>query len=57
MIDKLRKRLEALEAELACVHYIDNTERMLMEKARLESSIKSVKHQIAEREASLREIL
>lgn len=53
----LRERLKTAEAELACVVYIDNTERMLMEKTRLEILVSSLKHRIAERELSSGEVL
>lgn len=53
----LRKRLENAKATLELTRYIDNTERMRIERTHYEGVVAELERRLREREASLREIL
>lgn len=53
----IRERLDNAKQALKLTAYIDNTDRMIMERSHFEGVVAELERRLREREASLREIL
>ena len=56
-LDAIKARLENAERAYELAQYIDNTERMLKERAEFKSIVEMLKAKLDHREATLKEIL